>query len=126
MLGSVIWTLSNGQTVCDSSIAVCPKTFDYFIRQDILAKKYYVDNNKLSAQIKVLKYELVQSDSTKKSTSNILRITKEEGALTQKSLTLLNLKYDKVVRQVNWLKFGCVSLAVAGIVTTVYVAIKKP
>jgi hypothetical protein len=128
--GLFIWIASNAQsdyvkTPCDSAISICPATFDYFIRQDVLERKYYKDAISRAAEVNVLTYKLSQADSLQISTSNILSVTNQEKELVQVSFDLLSNKYAKLERSNKGLKFGCITIGVTAIVTTGYILIKK-
>ncbi len=124
LLGNCIQIALHGQ-LCDSSIAVCPKVFDYLISQDVKEQQYAVDNSILKAEVTNLTFQLKETKSVLETTSSILLITNEQKQTLQSSVDLKDKTIRKQKRQIAAYKVGILSVGIAGVGGLTYLGVKQ-
>lgn len=120
MLALFIWTASKAQTGCDSCILVKPQTFDFLIRQNVLAKQYQLDNIILKSQIANCNIRLTYKDSIILKKDEIIDINRQQVELINISLDQANKIIKKERKQIALLKVGIFTISAVGIVGITY------
>jgi hypothetical protein len=123
LLGNV--TLIHSQVNCDSSISVCPKVFDYLIKQDVYAKQYKDEN--LILKYKIIKHEQENSEYNViiKAKNDIIIADSMEVAIKDEHISDLNLivKFNK--NKIKRLKVGVFSISAVGLASTIFVSTRR-
>lgn len=110
--------LSKGQ--CDSAISLCPKTFDYLIKQDVLAKKYYQESINLLILNGSLKSELSIKDSLVLDKEKVIDYLALQSTLYDTHLQRIEKSLSAEKRKVKVWKGLSLLTAIAGSVATGY------
>ena len=109
---------------CDSTIVLCPKTFDYLIKQDIFAKKYYQESINLLVLNGLQKENLQIKDSLLLDKDNIILYLNAQKGLYDKHLGVVEFNLKQQKRQKNFYKFLSIAVGFVGVTSTTYFIIK--
>lgn len=110
---------------CDSSISVCPTTFDFLISQNIKQQECLIENNTLKLELTNLNFQLKETKSVLETTSSILLITNNQRESLEASIDLKDKTIKKQSRQIIIYKIGILSVGITEIGGFAYFGMKK-
>lgn len=112
------------QAQCDSAVSVCPQVFDRLIIADVQVQSYKMETHKLRTQINLLSGVIDDKNNAIIDMNNAANIDKQMYELQGVQITGLEKILKKEKKRSSALRFGIVSVGIAGSASTLYFMIR--